>query len=291
MKLTLKAVVAALCVATTGLFGSLAGEPEKVIALWPRAAPGENGEIGEEHEYDQTERGPGGGQRVIRLGNVSKPTIAVYRPRPRKTPARRCWFAPGAVIPSWPWTWKAGGLRLVEFYRGNGCAIEVSGPETAEEEGHTLPLQDAQRALGLVRHHAQEGKSIRNGLGRWGFPRRICSQHIRARIDMRADASCGPFHACLIYSRLPRAIKESEHLCAGTEITETPAPQSVSDRFSIPGMMPHQTQRPLSILQWQRCALLFLRFGTRYFNSTPVTPIEFNQSQTSVPSRSMARMV
>jgi len=33
MKLTLKAVVAALCVATTGLFGSLAGEPEKVIAL------------------------------------------------------------------------------------------------------------------------------------------------------------------------------------------------------------------------------------------------------------------
>ena len=30
--------------------------------------------------------------------------------------------------------------------------------------------------------------------------------------------------------------------------------------------------------------------GTRYLSKTQVTPIEFSQSQTSVPSRSMARM-
>ena len=33
-----------------------------------------------------------------------------------------------------------------------------------------------------------------------------------------------------------------------------------------------------------------LRVGTRYLSSTPVTPIEFSHSQTSVPSRSMARI-
>ena len=49
-----------------------------------------------------------------------------------------------------------------------------------------------------------------------------------------------------------------------------------------------QAECALRVLQRRGVPLDPSRFGTRYF--TAVTPIEFNHSQTSVPSRSIARM-
>jgi hypothetical protein len=39
--------------------------------------------------------------------------------------------------------------------------------------------------------------------------------------------------------------------------------------------------------RWSQC---IPEFGTRYFNSTQVIPLDVSQSQTSVPSRSIARI-
>ena len=77
------------------------------IVLWPKGAPGEMGDIGE--EKDTT--GPNGqliaGKRVIRLGNVSNPTITVYSPPQEKTLARRCWCFPAAATAFLRSIWRA----------------------------------------------------------------------------------------------------------------------------------------------------------------------------------------
>ena len=57
-----------------------AGEPAKVLELWNGAAPGDKGDIGEEHDTTKPSDNLVAGTRLIRLGNVSKPTIALYRP-------------------------------------------------------------------------------------------------------------------------------------------------------------------------------------------------------------------
>ena len=54
-------------------------EPTKTIALWPGDAPGEvQGEVGEEAPKPNRP----GSKTIIRLGNVSKPTLSVF-PAPK----------------------------------------------------------------------------------------------------------------------------------------------------------------------------------------------------------------
>ncbi len=57
----------------------LAVEPTETIALWPGDAPGEvKGEVGEEGAKPNRP----GSKKIIRLGNVTKPTIALF-PAPK----------------------------------------------------------------------------------------------------------------------------------------------------------------------------------------------------------------
>ena len=81
MKLASVSVLALASFASLTLY---AAEPTKVIELWPGGAPGEKGDIGEEHDTTKPTDELIAGKRVIRLGNVSKPTIAVYPPEASK---------------------------------------------------------------------------------------------------------------------------------------------------------------------------------------------------------------
>src|SRR4051812_27593994 len=57
---------------------ALAAESQTMLALWPHEVPGETNAIGEEKDMTKPNEGLVAGKRVIRLGNVSKPTITVY---------------------------------------------------------------------------------------------------------------------------------------------------------------------------------------------------------------------
>src|SRR5260221_6617300 len=81
-------------IAGLALNGSAAGKPEE-IALWPGQAPGEKGNIGEERDMTKPTEGLIAGKRVIRLGNVSKPTITVYRPPRDKDTGAAVLVCPG----------------------------------------------------------------------------------------------------------------------------------------------------------------------------------------------------
>src|SRR5579859_601887 len=72
----------------------LAAEPE-VIALWPGSAPGDTGNIGEEHDTTTAKDNLIAGRPVIRLGNVSKPTITIYHPSADKQNGAAVLVCPG----------------------------------------------------------------------------------------------------------------------------------------------------------------------------------------------------
>src|SRR5437868_132070 len=76
---------------------SFASEPAKVIELWNGPAPGDKGDLGEEADTTKATDRPVAGKPVIRLGHVSKPTIAVYRPSAAKDTGAAVVVCPGGA--------------------------------------------------------------------------------------------------------------------------------------------------------------------------------------------------
>ena len=84
------------------VFGAQAIEPWKTMKLWPSKAPGEKGDIGPEGPKPDR---PGQKKKIIRLANVSAPTLSGYKPKnPNGAAVVIC---PGAATAFWPWTWRA----------------------------------------------------------------------------------------------------------------------------------------------------------------------------------------
>ncbi|MBL9126101.1 MAG: alpha/beta hydrolase, partial [Verrucomicrobiales bacterium] len=54
--------------------------PDLPIRLWPGQAPGESKALPPEADTTKPTDNPIAGRRLIRLGNVSEPTLQVYRP-------------------------------------------------------------------------------------------------------------------------------------------------------------------------------------------------------------------
>ncbi|MEY4189884.1 MAG: Acetylxylan esterase precursor, partial [Planctomycetota bacterium] len=67
------------------LVGSVqAAKPEITMNIWPAKAPGENKELPPEADITKDTDKLIAGRRIIKLGNVSTPQIAVYRPEKSK---------------------------------------------------------------------------------------------------------------------------------------------------------------------------------------------------------------
>jgi acetyl esterase/lipase len=191
------------------VLGCGASEPVKVIELWPSGAPGEKGNMGEERDTTKPTDQLIAGKPVIRLGNVSKPTIRIYRPPASKDS--------GAAVLVFP----GGGYHILamDLERTEVCdwlnSIGVSGvllkyrvPNREGLEKHAAPLQDAQRALGLVREHAKEWGINPQRIGALGFSAgghlaaalsKSCDERTYPPIDAADKVSCRPDFQILIY--------------------------------------------------------------------------------------------
>jgi acetyl esterase/lipase len=138
---------------------------EKEMPLWPGQAPGDKGDIGEEKDMTKPTDNMVAGKRVVRLGNVSRPTLTLYRaPRDKNTGAAVVVFPGGAYQIL---ALDLEGTEVCEWLNSigvNAVLVKYRVPKRAGLEKHTAALQDAQRAIGLVRQHA----------GEWGIdPKRV----------------------------------------------------------------------------------------------------------------------
>ncbi|MBI3417196.1 MAG: alpha/beta hydrolase [Verrucomicrobia bacterium] len=181
----------------------------KIIPLWPADAPGEKGDIGEEKDTSKPGEGLIAGKPLIRLGNVSKPTLTIYRPPADKDTGASVVVCPGGGY--YILALDLEGSEVCEWLNSigvTGVLLKYRVPKRAGLEKHTAALQDAQRALGLVRHRAKEFGIDPQRIGVLGFSAgghlsaALCNNYGERSYPTVDDAdkvSCRPDFAVLIY--------------------------------------------------------------------------------------------
>ena len=183
----------------------------EAIPLWPGAAPGDTGDIGEEKDTTKPDPNvpPDHPNYVVRLGNVSKPTISVYKP-----PAEKDTGAAVMVCPGGGYSILAMNLEGTEVCRWlnsigvTGVLLKYRVPARKGLERHAAPLQDVQRAIGMVRHRAAEWEIDPNRIGVLGFSAgghlaAAASNNFSERtyppVDAADNESCRPDFSVLVY--------------------------------------------------------------------------------------------
>lgn len=179
------------------------------IPLWPDVAPGEKGDIGPERDTTQQTSAGKPVDGIIRLGNVSKPTITVYSP-----PAGHNSGAAVIVCPGGGYSilaYDLEGSEVCEWLTSigvTGILLKYRVPARAGLARHTPALQDAQRAVSLVRQRAAEWGIDTAKIGILGFS---AGGHLSAaastnyesrtypKIDTTDSVSCRPDFTVLIY--------------------------------------------------------------------------------------------
>lgn len=179
-----------------------------ILGLWPHGAPG--GATNSAAEVDTTTAKDDliAGRPLIRLGSVSVPTLTVYAPKNKNT---------GAAVVVFP----GGGYHILAIDLegtevcdwldavGVTCIlVKYRVPDSGPYPKSSAALQDAQRALGMVRSHAAEWHIDPNRIGVLGFSAgahlaAALSTHFEQRLyDLVDDAdrvSCRPDFAVIVY--------------------------------------------------------------------------------------------
>ena len=117
------------------VFDVQAMEPWKTLKLWPGKAPGEKGDIGPEAPKPYR---PGQKKKIIRLANVSEPTLSVYNP---KNPNG----AAGVICPGGGYSILAmdlEGIEVAEWLNGVGITaivLKYRVPRRKDREKYEAP--------------------------------------------------------------------------------------------------------------------------------------------------------
>jgi acetyl esterase/lipase len=176
------------------------------LLLWPADTPGVTAVHAREHDATTPKDGFVGGRPVIRLTEISDPTITVYRPvRTRETGTAVVVFPGGGYNIL---AMDLEGSEVCEWLNSIGVTAILLKYRVPDPSPHTRPFQDAQRALGIIRSRAGEWNIDSHRIGVLGFSAGghlaaslSCSFQKRAYAprDHADSLSCRPDFTVLIY--------------------------------------------------------------------------------------------
>lgn len=204
------------------------------IPLWPKGPPDERGVIGKEADTTTESGRMVAGRRVIRLANVSEPTITVYHPAKRKANGTAVLVCPGGGYTILAMDLE--GTEISQWLNSLGVTavlLKYRVPTRTGDTNHILPLQDAQRALGLTRFHARDWKLDPHRIGVIGFSAgghlmaHLCSDCERREypaVDAADEVSCRPDFAIGIYPAYLVQEKHKTQLVAEIHVTSNTPP-------------------------------------------------------------------
>jgi acetyl esterase/lipase len=179
------------------------------MRLWPGPAPGDVGNLGEEMDPTTAKDPVLPGGPTLRVTNVSVPTITVYHPPAEKDTGAAVMVFPGGSYVRL--AMNVEGTEICSWLNSVGVTAVLLKYRVPMREGlprYTAALQDAQRAMGLVRLHAREWGIDPNRLGTVGFSAGadlsavLCKGYgarTYPRLDNADDLSCLPNFQMLIY--------------------------------------------------------------------------------------------
>jgi acetyl esterase/lipase len=179
-----------------------------VLTIWPNGAPGTGNATGPEKDIADPKTAITAGRPLVRWTNVSAPTLTLFTPKGTNTGAAV------VVFPGGGYSFLAVDLEGTEVCdwltsKGITCVIlKYRVPNTGPYPKSSAALQDAQRAVGIVRAHAVEWKIDPKRIGVIGFSAgahlaAALSTHYDQRLYPTVDAadqvSCRPDFAMVIY--------------------------------------------------------------------------------------------
>ena len=213
---------------------ALAAESPSIIELWPKGAPEEKGDIGEEKDLTKPSDNLIAGKPVIRLGNVSKPTISVYHPPADKKTGAALLVCPGGGYHILAMDLE--GTEVCAWLNSIGATailLKYRVPKRADRERHAAPLQDAQRAFGIVRQRANELRVDPNRIGVVGFSAgghlaaALCAnieKRTYSPVDSADEVSCRPDFAILIHPGYLTLKDESDKIAPEVKVSTNSPP-------------------------------------------------------------------
>jgi acetyl esterase/lipase len=178
------------------------------LHLWPGGAPDAVANPAAEIDTTTAKEPLIAGKPLVRLGNVSDPTITLYNPSGKNS---------GAAVVVFP----GGGYQILaidlegtevcEWLNtiGVNCILlKYRVPNSGPYPKSPAALQDAQRAVGLVRQHAADWQIDPNRIGVLGFSAgghlaaalsTLYAKRIYPAVDAADQLSCRPDFAIIIY--------------------------------------------------------------------------------------------
>jgi acetyl esterase/lipase len=183
-----------------------AGHP--TLNLWPAAAPGAPANPPPESDITAAHDSLIAGRNLIRLTNVSKPTLTYYEAQVPNSGAAVVVFPGGAyhvLAIDLEGTEVCDWLVTIHV---NCILVKYRVPDSGPLPKSTAALQDAQRALGLVRQHAAEWHIDPHKVGVLGFSAgahlsAALSTHFDKRLykplDPADEIFCRPDFAVIVY--------------------------------------------------------------------------------------------
>lgn len=218
---------------------STAADAPVVVELWPGKVPDEAGEIGPE----KTVMSPKLDRKQVEvteptrmLTNVSRPSITIYRPAKERDTGTAVLICPGGGY--WNLYWELEGEEVAAWLNSlgvTGIILKYRVPRRPDEprgEPAKRPLQDAQRAVSLVRSKAREWGIAPERIGMIGFS---AGGHLAIAtatsfgkrsyepIDDIDKISCRPDFAILAYSGYLKA-KDKDELAPGLGVPKNTPP-------------------------------------------------------------------
>ena len=141
-----------------------------VIDLWPGKPPGETKTWPAEADQTKPDGRLVAGRRVTRLGNVSIPQIHVYHPRKARPNRAAILICPGGghhIL-----AFDLEGTEVAQWVNSLGLTaivLKYRVPFRDRNKRWRAAVQDAQRAMSLVRGHAKQWKIDPGRIGICGF--------------------------------------------------------------------------------------------------------------------------
>jgi acetyl esterase/lipase len=214
------------------------GDKPLVVELWPGKVPDEPGNIGPERVV----MSPKNDRKRVEvtestrlLTDVTKPSITIYRPAKEKDTGAAMLICPGGGY--WNLFWELEGEEVATWLNSlgvTGIILKYRVPRRPDEvkgEPARRPLQDAQRAVSLVRSRAKEWGIDPQRIGMVGFSAgghlaiATATSFEKRTYEPQDDVdkiSCRPDFAILAYSGYLKA-KDKDELAPGLRIPkETP---------------------------------------------------------------------
>jgi acetyl esterase/lipase len=218
------AATVSLVVSLCAVWPVVAADRSLVVELWPGKVPDESGNVGPE----KVRLSPKLDRRQVEvteptqmITNVTKPTLTIYRPAKEKDTATAMLICPGGGY--WNLYWQLEGEEVAAWLKSLGVTGIILKYRVPRRPGEPealparRPLQDAQRAIRLVRSKAKEWGINPQRLGIIGFSAgghlaaataTNSSQQSYQPVDDIDRLSCRPDFAVVVY---PGYLKAKEH--------------------------------------------------------------------------------